>query len=145
MAGMIVDAGQTFDNQRHSRQSPEIGVESIGARAFPQRLLHLPELGRVQLGLAARPAGAVEGAHAAGLPLDVPSAHTRAADLQLAGDGGQDQFACGEQAAGLPAPLLKQLEITARGERSGHGKSIVDLRSLVTILREYVILLCETQ
>jgi len=142
---MIVDAGQTLDNQRHSRQSPEIGVESVGARAFPQRLLHLSELRRVQLGLAARPARAVEGAHAAGLPLDVPSAHTLAADLQLAGDGGQDQFAGGKQSAGLLAPLQKQLEITARRERCGHGKSIADLRSLVTILRESVTLLCETQ
>jgi hypothetical protein len=93
---MIVHAGQPLDHQSHSRKRPKIGVESVRPRTLAECLLHLPELGGVEFWLPARTAGAVQSPHAAALPFGIPTAHTLAADLQLAGDGSEDQFAGGE-------------------------------------------------
>jgi hypothetical protein len=145
MTGMVVDAGHALHHQRHPRQGPEIRVEAVGARPLPQPLLHLPELPGTEPWLAARPPGAVEGADTAASPLGVPSAHALTAHFELTSNRGQNHLAGGKQAARLFAALLELLKIAAGTNTRRHTSRIVDPALVVTIFREIVTVLCESQ
>jgi hypothetical protein len=93
-------------------------------------------LPRLELGFAACPAGAVQGAEAAALPLRVPPAHALPAHLELTSDVGQNHLAGSKQAACLFAPVLELLKIAAGTNLHRHTSSIDYRASPVTILRE---------
>jgi len=145
MAGMVVNAGHALHHQRDSRQGPQVRVEAVCPRPLPQGFFHLPELPGVELGLAAGPAGGVEGAHAAAVPLRVPAAHALAAHLQLTSDGGKNHPASGKQATRLFATKFELMKIATGTNRRRHDSSIDDHVVVVTIFCEYVIVLCEIQ
>src|SRR5437773_83557 len=54
MTGVIVHPSQALDNLGHARQRPQIRVKTVRPRALSERLVHLPQMGRLQLRLAAR-------------------------------------------------------------------------------------------
>ena len=145
MTGMVVDAGHALHHQRDARQRPQVRVEAVRPRPLAQGFLHLPELPGIQLGFAASTSRAIQGAQAAAIPLRVPAAHALATYLQLTSNGGKNHPASGKQAAGLFAAKFKLPKISAGTNRSGHASSIDHPAAAVTILCEYVTVLCELQ
>ena len=120
-------------------------MEAVDPCTLPQRLLHLAQLSRNELGFAASPAGSLEGVDAAAPPLPVPPAYALAADLQLSSNGGQNHLAGSKQAACLFASAFEFLKIAAGTNRRTHTSSIQDQMSSVTIFCDFVTVLCEIQ
>lgn len=60
MAGMVSHPGVPFDDGGHARQRPQIGAETVGARALAKQTLHLFELAAVEFGLAAGSTGGAQ-------------------------------------------------------------------------------------
>lgn len=136
MARVIAHAGHLLDDARDARQRPQIRLESMRPRAAAQRAVEAPELSLIEPGLPASPTGSPQASGSVAPPLAIPSRDTLAADVQLSGDGGQDQLAAGEQPRSLPAPLLQCLKITSRGNIAVHAPIIRTAAALVTLLCE---------
>lgn len=89
MAGMVPHAGVPLDDGGHARQRPQLGRETVGARALQKPALDLGELLARELGLATGSAGGAQCDEAALLPGPVPAAGALAAGLERARHKGQ--------------------------------------------------------
>ena len=141
MTGVIVHPSQALDNLGHARQRPQIRVKTVRPRALSERLVHLPQMGRLQLRLAARAPCAPQSRGSAVLPLSVPTCHTLPTHFQFASDGCEDQLTGCKQAGRLFAATRKALKIPAWRYR--HTDSIDRNCRNVTIFCEIVTVLCD--
>ncbi len=73
MAGVITNAGQLFDQSRHSRERPQLGLVTIGGRPFQEGIDQLLGLFRAQPAFGAGWTPARQGLHPAGLPGLLPT------------------------------------------------------------------------
>ena len=85
MAGMVPYAGEALDDVGHARQRPEIGAKPLRRRARPERPFHRGQGRDAELGLASRPARALQSGAAPGFPRVVPVVRTDARDAELLG------------------------------------------------------------
>jgi hypothetical protein len=106
MTGVIAHPSQALDDLGDARQRPQVGVEAVHPRALPQRLVYLPQLGRLQLRFAAGPSCAAQSSNSTASPLPIPTRHTLTTHFQFSGDGCKDQLPGSKQAGRLFATTL---------------------------------------
>jgi hypothetical protein len=93
MTGVITHPSQALHDLSDARQRPQVRVETMRPCALPQGFVHLPQLGRLQLRLAASPTRATQSSGSTALPLPIPTGYTLATHFQFTSDGGEDQLA----------------------------------------------------
>ena len=138
MTRVIMDIRETFDENRHPRQGPQIRTEAVGPRSlaqFPVQTLNLPS---IESRLAPSSTCAPQSAHAASFPLFIPSADTLAAYSQSSRDLGHDQLPSGKHAGRLVAPQLQCSKIPACTKFGRHAH-------IISMETTFVTLLCEIQ
>ena len=136
MARVIMNAGQSFDDGRDARQSPEIRAVSVSPRPLAQGLLNAAPLPSAQSRLPAGPTGASQRRGPALLPFFVPPTDALAAHLQASSNGGQNELARRKQTCGAFSPLPQSLKISPCTILSRHTISIYSSSIIVTILCE---------
>ena len=136
MARVIMNAGQSFDDRRNARQSPEIRAVSVSPRSLAQGSIDAAPLLLVQPWLSAGPAGASQRRRPACLPFFIPPADALAAHLEPSSNRGQDELALGKKTCGLFSPLIQSLKISPGTILSTHAHSIRLSLGIVTILCE---------
>jgi hypothetical protein len=136
MARVIRNAGQPSDDRGDARKSPKIRAVTVSPGALAQGFFNTPQLGGIQFRLTAGSASASQRFYPVALPLFIPPTHTLAADLELSGNGGQDQLARREQAGGMFSPLFQSLKISSWTILSRHAQNIHQKPVNVTLLCE---------
>lgn len=100
---MVLHARHALDHGGHAGERPQVGSKAIGLRALAEASIDLTELRRRQLGLPSGPLRATDPVGAVLFPGFVPATHALSSNLQLTGNGRQDQFASRKQTSGTPA------------------------------------------
>jgi hypothetical protein len=111
VAGMVANAGKPFNDQGDAGQAPELGLQTVGARASEQSLLDPLPLLWGEPRLAASPTSGLERQLSASLPAVKPVLGCLARDAELTGDLGLGQ-AQGKEGGGFHAPLLHPGEVS---------------------------------
>jgi len=138
MARMIPHAGQLFDDARHARQGPEIGLEPVRARAAAQRRIESSHVVAIEPRLSACTTGSPQAGDALAPPLAIPARDTLPAHTELPSHGCQDELAPSKQPRSLFAPLRQRLEIPSGQDTAVHASIVCRDPAIVTVL-------CETQ
>lgn len=136
MAWVIMNAGQSFDDRRDARQSPEIRTVSVSPGSLAQGPLNAAPLPSVQSWLPAGPAGASQRRGPALLPFFVPPTGALTAHLEASSNGGQDQLARRKKTRSAFSPLFQSPKIPPCTILSMHTTSIYSSLGIVTILCE---------
>jgi len=105
VARMIPDAGDPGDNDRHAGQTPQVGIEAVGAWPLEQGPLDLLPLSRAETRLAPGATGRGQPLPAALLPPREPDVNGLACDGQAAGNLRLPD-SLSEQPGGRQAPTL---------------------------------------
>jgi hypothetical protein len=138
MTGVIMHARETLDENRDTRQGPQIRTKPMGPRSLAQLAVQTLSLPSVESRLAPSPTCASQSEDAASLPLFIPSADTLATYSQSSRDFGHSQFSSSKQAGRLLAPLLQCCKIPPCTKFSRHAH-------IIRVAATFVTLLCEIQ
>jgi hypothetical protein len=120
MSRVVVNTGQTLDDNRYAGKSPQIRVKPVGLCSPSQCLLDTSQLLRFQLRLPACSTSASQCATASPLPLLIPATYTLAAYLQFAGNPRQNHLASGEYSSRSLSSLCHCPEIPTLPNMSFH-------------------------
>jgi hypothetical protein len=124
MTGVIAHAGDLLDHPRHPRQRPQLGGETGRHRSFPQRPVHLAQIGLLQPRLASGSPGLAQGPGPALSPGLVPAMHADRAHFQLPRDLRLGQAARLEQSRRLLTPGFQAFEVPTRSVGLAPGTSL---------------------
>jgi len=139
MSRVIVYPRQSFDNNRHPRERPQICAKTVGPCSFSQCDLDTSQLLSLQLRFATRSTRASQSPSAATLPLLVPAAYALAAYLQFSGNTRQDHLASREQSSRSLPSLPHGLEVPPLSNVSFHASHYtIKLKYCHSIMRDSV-------
>jgi len=124
MSRVVVNTGQTLDNNRYTGKGPQIGVKTVGLGSHSQCILDTSQLLTFQLRFPTCSTRASQCATAAPFPLLVPATYALAAYLQFVGNPRQNQLAGGEQSSRSLSSLCHGPEIPSLPNMSFHASMV---------------------